>query len=79
MRFYWVRDRVRQGQFHIFWRKGSLNKADYFTKHHPATHHQAIRSSYLFEPGDPNQNFFACRQDTDDDSVPDIKTAPMSE
>ena len=22
MRFYWIRDRVRQGQFHIFWRPG---------------------------------------------------------
>jgi hypothetical protein len=37
MHFYWIRDRrVRQGQFFVYWRKGSLNKADYFTKHHPA-------------------------------------------
>lgn len=47
MRFYWIRDRVRQGQFHIYWKKGILNKADYFTKHHPGSHHQAIRSTYL--------------------------------
>jgi hypothetical protein len=31
MRFCWVRDRVRQGQFHIAWRKGALNKADHFS------------------------------------------------
>ena len=31
MRFYWVRDRVRQGQFIVYWKKGSLNRADYFT------------------------------------------------
>jgi len=42
MRFYWVRDRVRQGQFHIFWRPGTTNRADYFTKHHPTSHHQAV-------------------------------------
>jgi hypothetical protein len=52
MRFYWIRDRVRQGHFHVYWRKGSLNRADYFSKHHPATHHQQIRSSYLYSPDD---------------------------
>ena len=42
MRFYWVCNRVQQGQFHIYWKPGKYNKADYFTKHHPAAHHQAI-------------------------------------
>ena len=37
MRFYWIRDRVRQGQFHVYWRKAKGNRADYFTKHH-STH-----------------------------------------
>ena len=50
MRFYWIRDRVRQGQFHVHWKKGSLNRADYFTKHHPPSHHQSIRSSYYMFP-----------------------------
>lgn len=50
MRFFWIRDRVRQGQFHIQWRKGSLNRADYMTKHHPASHHRRIRSAYLHDP-----------------------------
>jgi predicted transposase YdaD len=65
MRFYWVRDRVRQGQFHIYWRKGALNKADYFTKYHPASHHRQIRSSYLYEPKDPNKNYFECLEDNE--------------
>ena len=60
MRFYWIRDCVRKGQFHIFWQKGSLNKADYFTKHHPASHHQQVRSSYLHEPSDRSRNYFDC-------------------
>ena len=50
MRFYWIRDRVRQGQFFIYWRKGSINLADYFTKHHAASHHIAIRSTILQAP-----------------------------
>jgi hypothetical protein len=47
MRFYWLRCRVRQGQFTVHWKKGIDNLADYFTKHHPGTHHQSIRSTYL--------------------------------
>jgi Reverse transcriptase (RNA-dependent DNA polymerase) len=47
MRFYWVRDHTKQGHFNIFWRPGSTNLADYFTKHHPAKHHQLMRHEYL--------------------------------
>ena len=47
MRFYWIRDRIQQGQFDLIWRKGILNMADYFTKHHPAWHHRNMRYKYL--------------------------------
>ena len=43
MRFYWIRDRVRQGQFCIHWHKSDNNRAEYFTKHHPEVHHQRKR------------------------------------
>ena len=49
MRFYWVRDRVRQGHFLIHWRKGADNLADYFTKHHSPSHHRRMRQRYLLE------------------------------
>ena len=49
MRFYWIRDRVRQGQFLIHWRKGTDNLADYFTKHHSPSHHRRMRQRYLLE------------------------------
>jgi hypothetical protein len=76
MRFYWIRDRVRQGQFVIYWKKGSLNRADYFTKHHATTHHQAIRSAYLHEPnGSPN--YFDCLTE-DDENDPPKKTVTFS-
>ena len=47
MRFYWLRDRVRQAQFYVHWKNGYLNLADYVTKHHPTKHHQAMRSTYV--------------------------------
>ena len=46
-RFYWVRDRFRAGQFLIYWRQGTENEADYFTKHHSPSHHRLQRSKYL--------------------------------
>jgi hypothetical protein len=36
MRFYWVHDCCKQGHFNIFWKPGTTNFADYFTKHHAA-------------------------------------------
>ena len=43
MRFYWIQDRIKQGQFHVFWMPGDTNLADYWTKHHPPGHHRAMR------------------------------------
>ena len=50
MRFYWIRDRVKQGQFKVLWQKGSTNLADYFTKHHPPSHHKTMRQIYIHDP-----------------------------
>ena len=50
MRFYWVRDRVRQGHFYIFWAPGDTNLADYYTKHFSPSHHRSVRSSVLHIP-----------------------------
>lgn len=47
MRYYWVRDRVNQGQFLIHWKRGAENLADYFTKHHSPIHHQRMRDTYF--------------------------------
>ena len=70
MRFYWVRDRVRQKQFHIFWQKGSLSRADYFTKHHPASHHQTVRPFYLHTDASHNDNYYQCLLDDTTDDAP---------
>ncbi len=47
MRFHWLRCRDAQGQFCYYWRPGTQNLADYFTKHHPATHHKSVRPTIL--------------------------------
>jgi hypothetical protein len=47
MRFYWIKDRVKQGQFKIYWGPGFQNLADYFTKHHSPAHHRRIRNVYI--------------------------------
>lgn len=47
MRFHWLRCREAQDQVRFLWRKGSVNRADYHTKHHPASHHRLKRSEYL--------------------------------
>ena len=47
IRFYWINDRIEQGQFRVFWRPGPENLGDYHSKHHPPEHHIAVRSKYL--------------------------------
>ena len=47
MRYYWLRDRAKQQQFHIHWKSGDKNLADYYTKHHSPSHHRKMRSVYL--------------------------------
>jgi hypothetical protein len=55
MRFYWVKDRVKNGEFMVYWRKGSENDADYFTKHHSPSHHRLLCPRFLHveSPGKP--------------------------
>ena len=47
IQFRWLRDRECQEQFRIYWQPGKLNYADYWTKHHAATHHQNVRKEFL--------------------------------
>jgi hypothetical protein len=77
-----MRDRVRQGQFHITWHKGAFNKADCFSKHHSTARHRDLRSAHPHEQPSRNSNCFDCPRDDDghdgsdtvattDGSVPD--------
>jgi hypothetical protein len=47
MIFHWLRDRECQQQFRIYWRPGKMNYTNYWTKHHPESHHRNIRKEFL--------------------------------
>ena len=47
MRFWWLHNRETQRQFIYYWRPGTLNWADYWTKHHPSSHHVSMRREFL--------------------------------
>ena len=47
MWFHWLCDQKCQNQFRIYWRPGKLIYVDYWTKHHPASHHRAICREFL--------------------------------
>jgi hypothetical protein len=47
MRCWWIKDRIKQGQFNLQWEPGKFNLADYFTKHHPPWHHRNMRYKYI--------------------------------
>jgi hypothetical protein len=47
MRFYWIKDRVKQGQFNVYWGPGYQNLADYFIKHYSPAHHKRMREIYI--------------------------------
>jgi hypothetical protein len=49
MRYHWLTDRVRQKQFHVYWRPGRENIGDYHTNHHSAQHHKDMRGLILHQ------------------------------
>jgi hypothetical protein len=53
MRFYWLKDRVEQGQFRIYWKPGHTNLTYYYTKHHPPGHHKRVRTVYTYTEQSP--------------------------
>ena len=58
MRYYWLRDRAKQQQFHIHWKSGTKNLADYFTKNHSPSHHRKMRPVFLAESKTKNSVCF---------------------
>ena len=50
-RFYWLQDRVEQGEFNVFWAPGKHNLADYFTKYHSPATHKKLRPIYTYIEG----------------------------
>jgi hypothetical protein len=53
MRYFWVGDKVAQDAYEIKWHPGQENLADYQSKHHIGSHHQAVCPWYLHEIDSP--------------------------
>jgi phenolic acid decarboxylase len=47
MRLYWIKHRIEQDQYRVYWEPRGENLADYFTKQHASAHHQIMRSRYV--------------------------------
>ena len=50
-RFYWLQDRVEQGEFRVFWAPGKDNLADYYTKYHSPATYKRLRPIYTYIEG----------------------------
>ena len=48
MQFYWMKNRVKQKYFFVYWKPGIQNMGDYFKKNHPPQHHGGICARYLY-------------------------------
>jgi hypothetical protein len=53
MRYHWMKEKLVEKIFRVYWDKGSNNGGDYFTKHHPPTHHKIERPKYVVDPRSP--------------------------
>ena len=47
MRFHWIRFWDAQGQSHCYWMPVTMNFANYWTNHPPASHHKNMRPVFL--------------------------------
>ena len=61
MQFYWLKDRVTQQMIKVYWAPGKVNLANYFTKHHLASHVKKVRKMYVHELDSP-RTISACNK-----------------
>ena len=53
MRYHWMKEKIKDSIFGVYWDKGTNNLGDYFTKHHPPAHHKRTRPIYVIDPKKP--------------------------
>jgi hypothetical protein len=58
MRFHWLRDRIRQGQFRVLFIPGAINIADFFTKASPVIRLRALAPFSAVDPDDDITKFY---------------------
>ena len=60
IRLYWVIERIKQGQFRVYWQPGIKNLSDYPTKHLSTEHHIKFCPLYLHETEGKNSKLQGC-------------------
>ena len=50
MKYHWMKEKIKDNFFQVYWDKGVNNQGDYFTKHHPPAHHRRMRPAYVHDP-----------------------------
>jgi hypothetical protein len=53
MRYFYICDQVKNGEFDVRWHPGHRNLGDYASKHHDGRHHQRVRPICLHENDSP--------------------------
>ena len=74
MRFRWLKCQEAQGQFRYYWRPGTQNLEDYFTKDHPASHHKNVRPTILTSVNDPEYRKLFTTQETTPIQIKSVQT-----
>jgi hypothetical protein len=54
MRFYWLRDRIKQDQFCLSWAPAHTNLVDYPSKYHAPIHHKEMRKFVVHTKTSPD-------------------------
>jgi hypothetical protein len=75
MHFHWLQCCNAHRQFKYHWRPSTHNLADYFTKHHPASHRKASRPTFLTPRNDPQYTKLFL---TSPDMKPNVKISTKS-
>jgi hypothetical protein len=74
MHFHWLRCRDAQGQCCYYWTPGTQKLADYFTKHHPTSHHKSVPPPILTPVNNPKYTKLFRTTTTPVTFKPQIKT-----
>jgi hypothetical protein len=56
MKFNWLCCHEAQDQYQFYWRPGTQHLVDYWTKHHPASHHKAFWPQILSSSTTAHEN-----------------------
>ncbi len=75
MCFHWLRCHSAQGQFGCYWRPSTQILADYFTKHHPTSHHKSVHPKILTPVNDPKYSKLFEKLTSKEKFKPQIKTS----